>query len=144
MIRAVLDTNVIVSAVLSPKGIPAKILTALEREQFHILCSEPILEEIARVLRYPKIAPRHRLSEEELLVFLEDLARLAIFTPGKLKLSVIKDDPDDDRYLECAVEGEAEYIVSGDQHLLNLEEYKGIEIITPRTFLQVLQEQPEP
>ena len=141
MIRAVLDCNVVVSAILSPKGIPAKILTALEAEQFQLLLSEPILEEIGRVLHYGKIAKRHRLSEEKLLTFLEDLAHLAILTLGKLKLVVIKDDPQDDRYLECAIEGDAEYVVSGDQHLLNLKEYKGIQILTPRAFLEVLREQ---
>jgi len=141
MIRAVLDCNVIVSAILSPKGIPAKILTALEAEQFQLLLSEPILEEIGRVLRYGKIAKRHRWSEEKLLAFLEDLAHLAILTPGKLNLAVIKDDPQDDRYLECAVEGEAEYVVSGDRHLLNLKEYNSIQILTPRAFLEVLRAQ---
>ena len=60
--------------------------------------------------------------------------RFAILTSGKLKLTVIREDPPDDRYLECAVEGEAEYIVSGDQHLLSLGEYRGIRVLTPRVL----------
>ena len=118
MIRAVLDCNVVVSAILSPKGIPAKILTALEAEQFQLLLSEPILEEIGRVLHYGKIAKRHRLSEEKLLAFLEDLAHLASLTLGKLKLVVIKDDPQDDRYLECATCHEPHNKYDGNQKML--------------------------
>jgi putative PIN family toxin of toxin-antitoxin system len=144
MIRAVLDANVLVSAILSPKGIPAKVLTAWQAEQFHLVLSEAVLDEIDRVLRYPRIARRHRWSEEQLQGFLEDLAHLAIMTPGAAYLKVIAEDPPDDRYLECAIEGEAEYIVSGDQHLLALGEYRGIRILTPRAFLDVLGRQPRP
>jgi predicted nucleic acid-binding protein len=76
--------------------------------------------------RYPKIAKRHRWSEEQLQAFLDNLAHLAILTPGVLTLAVITEDPPDDRYLECAVEGEAAYIVSGDRLLLGLRVYRGI------------------
>lgn len=138
MILAVLDANVVVSAILSPKGIPAKVLTAWREERFHLLSSAAILEEIERVLHYPKIVKRHRWPEECIQTFIEDLAYLAIPTPGKLRLNVIKDDPADDRYLECAVEGEADYIVSGDRHLLDLQEYQGIQVLSPRAFLEAL------
>ena len=144
MTRAVLDANVLVSAILSPKGIPAKVLTAWQAEQFHLVFSEAILDEIDRVLHYPRIARRHRWSEERLQGFIEDLAHLAIMTRGAAHLAVIAEDPPDDRYLECAIEGEAEYIVSGDQHLLELAEYQGISIVTPRAFLDVLRRQPRP
>lgn len=144
MIRAVLDANVLVSAILSPRGIPAKVLTAWQAEQFHLVLSEAVLDEIDHVLRYPRITRRHRWSEEQLQGFLEDLAHLAIMTPGAAHLKVIAEDPPDDRYLECAIEGEAECIVSGDQHLLALGEYRGIRILTPRAFLDVLRRQPRP
>lgn len=138
MTRAVLDANVLVSAIVSPKGIPAKVLTAWEAERFHLVLFEAVLYEIDRVLRYPRIARRHRWSEERLRGFIGDLAHLAIMTPGAVYLTVIAEDPSDDRYLECAIEGEAEYIVSGDQHLLELAEYQGISIVTPRVFLNAL------
>lgn len=144
MTRAVLDANVLVSAILSPKGTPAKVLTAWQAEQFHLVLSEAVLDEIDRVLRYPRIVRRHRWSEERLQGFIEDLTHLAIMTPGMVHLTVIAEDPPDDRYLECAIEGEAEYIVSGDQHLLDLAEYQGISIVTPRVFLNVLRRQPGP
>ena len=138
MIRAVLDANVFVSALLSPRGFPSKILAAWHAERFHLVISPAILEEISRVFHYPKIALRHHWSEGESGLFIEDLAHLAILTPGERTLNVIAEDPSDNRYLECAVEGGAEYIVSGDQHLLQLATYQGIKILTPREFLAVL------
>ena len=138
MIRAVLDANVFVSAIISPIGIPALVLKAWRDEQFHLVLSQEILREVGRVLRYPKIAKRHRWSERRLRVFVEDLSHLAILTPGVERLSVIKDDLSDNLYLECAIEGEADYIVSGDEHLLSLGNFQGIEILKPRAFLEVL------
>ena len=138
MIRAVLDANVFVSAILSPKGIPAKILTAWRAEKFHLVLSEAILEEITRVLHYPRIAKRHRWSQSEAQTFIDDLAHLAILTPGKLRLHVIEEDPADDRYVECAVEGRAEYLVSGDTHLLTLGQHESVRILKPREFLEML------
>jgi putative PIN family toxin of toxin-antitoxin system len=144
MMRIVLDANVLVSAILSPRGTPAQILNAWRAEQFDLVISQAILAEIDRVFRYPKIAKRHRWSEEQLQTFLDNLSHIAILTPGTLSLAVITDDPPDDRYLECAVEGEAAYIVSGDRLLLRLGVYQGIPILTPRAFLEVLQRQPKP
>jgi len=137
MIRAVLDANVVVSGVLSGKGYPGRILAAWRDEQFHLVISEAILEEIGRVLRYPRIATRHQWNDAQLRVFIEDLTHVAILTPGELTLSAIAEDPSDNRYLECAVEGDADYIVSGDHHLLNLAHYRGIEILTPRSFVEM-------
>jgi uncharacterized protein len=144
MMRVVLDANVLVSAILSPRGTPAQILNAWRAEQFDLVISDAILAEIGRVFRYPKIAKRHRWSAEQLQAFLDGLAHVAILTPGALTLVVITEDPPDDRYLECAVEGEAAYIVSGDQLLLRLGAYQGIPILTPRAFLEILQRQPKP
>lgn len=138
MIRAVLDANVFVSALLSPRGFPSKILAAWHAERFHLVISPAILEEISRVFHFPKIALRHRWPEEKIRLFIEDLAHLAILTPGEPTLNVIAEDPSDNRYLECAVEGGAEYIVSGDQHLLQLATYQEIRILTPKEFLGVL------
>jgi putative PIN family toxin of toxin-antitoxin system len=139
MIRVVLDANVFVSAALSPNGIPAKILTAWRAEQFQLVISRAILEETDRVLHYPKILKRHQWREERIRLFLEDLAHLAVLTPGERTLTVITEDPSDNRYLECATEGEAEYIVSGDQHLIELEVYQNIRILTPRAFLDIIE-----
>ncbi len=143
MIRVVVDANVFVSAVLSPGGIPAKIISAWREERFHLVISPQILKEIERVLRYPKIRRRHRWREDRLRLFIEDLAHLAILTPGELTLSVIAEDPSDDRYLECAIEGDADYLVSGDQHFLRLGVYRTTTVLTPRAFMGIVKETPK-
>ena len=140
MIRAALDANVFVSAVLSPRGNPAKILAAWRAERFHLVISSAILEEIERVFHYPKVVARHRWPKEKIRAFIEDLAHLAILVPAERTLTVISEDPSDNRYLECAIAGEAEYIVSGDRHLLQLGAYREIRILMPRAFLDVLKE----
>jgi predicted nucleic acid-binding protein len=67
-----------------------------------------------------------------------ELAYLGIMTPGEITLNIVRNDPADNRYLECAVEGAADYLVSGDQDLLDLHEHSGIRIVRPRTFLEAV------
>jgi uncharacterized protein len=137
MIRAVLDANVMVSGILT-EGIPRRILRAWRAGRFHLLASQVTLNEMAHVLRYPKIARRHRWSDSEIHAFMESLEALAILTPGKLRLNVVAADPSDDRYLECAIEGEADYLVTGDRHLLGIAVYREMEILSPRVFVELL------
>jgi putative PIN family toxin of toxin-antitoxin system len=136
--RVVLDANVIVSALINPQGTPAQVFDAWRAERFQLLLSQAILEEIGRVLRYPRVAVYHGWTEECLRTWLEDLAHLAMMTPGTLTIAVIQDDPSDNRYLECAVEGEAAYLVSGDRVLIAMGTFQGIQIISPRAFLEIL------
>lgn len=138
MIRAVLDANVFVTAILTPAGPAAAVLDAWRQERFELLVSQPILDELARVLAYPKIARRHGWSRKEIRGIVAELGDLAVLTAGRVELSVIREDPDDDRYLECAVEGRAGYIVTGDRRFLALGAYRDIEIVSPRAFLATL------
>jgi putative PIN family toxin of toxin-antitoxin system len=137
MIRAVLDANVFVSGVMT-EGTPRRILRAWRAGQFHLVASHAIFSEIGRVLSYPKIARRHRWSESDIRAFMESLEALAIVTPGEMHLRVVAADPADDRYLECAVEGDAACVVTGDRHLLDLNMYRKIEILSPREFMELL------
>ena len=139
--RVVLDANIFVSAIISPRGVPAHILSAWRDEQFVLVMSRATIAEISRVLGYPKIVKYHGWSEDRVQAFADDLAHVAILTPGELSLAVVSDDPTDDRYLECAVEGNAAYLVSGDHHLLTLGSYEGISILSPRVFLEFLRQQ---
>jgi putative PIN family toxin of toxin-antitoxin system len=138
MIRAVLDANVIVSAVLTKRGVSWQILEALRSEQFVLVISETILFEWGRVLRYAKVRKLHGLKEKQIAGFLDDLSHLAIPTAGEFRLPTTTRDASDDRYLECAIEGNAAFLVSGDQDLLVLEQFEGIEIVSPRAFVSVL------
>jgi putative PIN family toxin of toxin-antitoxin system len=138
VIRAVLDANVVVSSLINPQGIPAQVLDAWRAERSQVVLSAAILDEIGRVLHYPRVAVYHRWSEERLRQWLEDFTQLALMTPGILSLEIIQEDSADNRYLECA-EGAAAYLVSGDRLLLSLGTYQGIQIVSPRVFLEVLQ-----
>ena len=117
MILAVLDANVIVSAILTGTGPPSQVLDAWRAERFSLVTAPAILDEIERVLKYPKIAVRHKLPADRIRALVTELAYFSFVTPGRLRLDVVRDDPADNRYLEAAVEAEAGYIVSGDRLL---------------------------
>ncbi len=135
----VLDANVFVSALISPLGAPAEILRLWEEEAFGVMISPAILEEIARVLRYPKIQKAYNLAEEEIKVFFKLIESAAILLEPTENIAAVEQDEADNRYLECAVAGEAAYIVTGDKHLLAIKTYEGIEILQPAAFLMALE-----
>jgi uncharacterized protein len=138
MIRIILDTNLFVSALLKPGSIPDRIIQLVRDEKVLLLLSDSICDEISRVLAYPKIRKRLTASDEELFNFVQLLGTVAIITPGTLNLPLLDADPDDTKYLVCAVEGHADFIVSGDHHLTDLVMYRGIRIVTPADFLQIV------
>lgn len=137
--RVVLDANQYVSAVLKPSSKPAQVVLAALNKRVVLLASEAILEEIERVLSYPRLKKLHQFTVQELGQYIEDIREASIMTPGKLKIEAVKSDPTDDKYLVCAVEGDAEFIVSGDHHLKDLKMFQGIRIVDPTTFLQMLE-----
>lgn len=138
MIRIVLDTNLFVSALLKSGSNPDRIIQLVRDEKVLLLISDSICYEISGVLAYPKIRKRLTLSDEELITFVKLLDTVAIITPGTLNLPQLDADPDDTKYLVCAVEGRADFIVSGDHHLSDLVVYRGIRIVTPADFLQII------
>jgi putative PIN family toxin of toxin-antitoxin system len=137
MIRIVLYTNLFVSALLKPGSTPDRIITMVREEQVLLLISDAICDEIARVLFYPKIRKRLDVTDEELQHFVTLLRIVAVTTPGILNLPSLAADPDDTKYLICAVEGRADFIVSGDHHLTDLVIYQGIRVVTPAEFIQI-------
>lgn len=138
MIRIVLDTNLFVSALLKPDSNPDRIFNLVREEKVLLLISDAICDEITRVLFYPKIRKRLAASDEELQNFVKLLRTVAIVTPGNLNLPPLVADPDDTKYLICAVEGRADYIVSGDHHLTELVIYQGIRVVTPAEFILIV------
>ena len=138
MIRAVLDANVMVSGLISRKGPPGRILDAYWDDHFQLFISPQILQELTRVLEYPRI--RKRLEQGQAVAFLSHLAALSQRTSGKLKLNVLTRDPSDNIYLACAVESECNYLVTGNgEHFEEVGDvFRGVQIITPRTFLGIL------
>ena len=138
MLRAVLDANVYVSAAVHPEGPPGRIIERFLREAaFEIVVSPAIVDEVLRALAYPKVRKYiPRASDPDL--WFRDIVVLAQFVAGEYEIAGVSGDPDDDKYIAAAVEGLAEFIVTGDTDLLALTEYEGIHIISPRAFLERL------
>jgi putative PIN family toxin of toxin-antitoxin system len=138
--RVVIDTNVTASRYISPQGAPAEVFGLWEQQVFELLVSEAILAEYERVLQYDKIRSRHRMSDDRIRQVIDDFREVAILVTPAETLNVIPEDPTDNRFLECAVAGGAQYIISGDRHLRDLGDYRGIQILTPRALLTLVQE----
>ena len=132
MIRAVLDTNTIVSGV-GWGGPPGAVLDAALAGHFEIVTSPALLDELRRVLSYPKLQAVIG-DADELVKFLA----LAAFVVTPTETVAVSRDPDDDRLVEAALAANADVIVTGDQDLLTIGSVDQIRILTPREFLATL------
>jgi putative PIN family toxin of toxin-antitoxin system len=130
--RAVPDTNVLVSAFVF-KGLPASLMDVAADEIFKPVTSQTLLDEFDEILQRKFHWPVSRRD-----AVLRKLQIICDVVSASNSLHVIKADPDDDRVLECAIAGRADYIISGDKHLLNLGSYNGIAIVTVRQFMDIL------
>lgn len=132
--KAVFDTNVLISVFLSD-GTPRKIFSRVLTEDVVLLISTPLLREFVGVISREKFG----FSEEDVGSMVGLLQRVAYIVEPVERLDHIKKDPDDNRVLECALAGGAKYIVTGDRHVLDLEEFSGIKIVTASQFLEYLE-----
>ena len=133
--RVVLDTNILVSRVLSPAGLAARIFDFLHQGAFEPVVTVEILAEYRETLGYEDVRVRHRLSQEEI----EAVVRIFVpYTVSAAPIAPVCRDPDDDMFLACAVAGGADYLVSNDPDLKDLVRYQGIRIISAATFLALL------
>jgi len=131
--RVVLDTNVLVSALLVEISLPAQLVTQWRRGRFDLLTADPQLEELMRVTRYPKISARLKPSLAGRLS--NDLRELAVLVDNLLTVDVSA-DPYDNYLLSIASGGEANYLVTGDKpHLLALDRNEGTKIVSVRDFI---------
>ena len=135
-LKIVLDTNVWVSALLWG-GKPAAILEAAEEGKLRIFISEGIAAEISQVLAYPKIEKIYRteLRRQELM---GQVLKNAEFIKTAIKVEVVTEHPADNKVLECALAAKADYIVSGDKHLLKVVSYKKIQVFSISDFLELI------
>jgi hypothetical protein len=140
MIKAVVDANVLVSAFISPFSYPREIAGCWRRGEFILVTSREIVEEINRVLHLPRIKVKYRLAESDIQVFVLTLIHKGNCVSGELALRGVAPDPGDDKIISCAIEGEAQFIVTGDKTLQQLKEYQGIKVINARQFISVLGE----
>ncbi len=133
MLRVVLDTNVLVSAIISD-GKSRDLLRKGIANQFSIITSDLILKELATVLHRPKF----KTNEEEIKTIILALTRSTEVVSVTSKLVAVKKDPKDNMIIQTAYDGNAEIIVTGDIHLLALQDFRGIKIITVQSMLELI------
>lgn len=132
MFRVVLDTNVLISAIVFG-GNPRILLSKVIEESLEMGLSDDMLDEIKDVLWRPKFG----LKRSECRAIIQELERLAVWVFPEDSIIQIEDDPDDNRVLECAMAFDANFIISGDEHLLALKKFQKIDILAPAEFIKV-------
>ena len=132
MLKVVIDTNVFISAFYLPESRPARVVLLARRKTILNVISPPILKEVERIIKKKLLwdNSKTQAAVRRIRNFSEEVQ-------PQERLAIIADDPDN-RILECAVAGQADFIISGDHHLLDLENYQGIKIVTPARFLELI------
>lgn len=129
--RVVFDTNIFISAFVIPGSLAEKAILRIIEEEDSLLISKDIIDEVLSVLSLKFGRDREELSH--VAVTLSELAEL--LKPAR-RINLLKDEPDN-RILECAIHGKADLLVTGDKKILQLQEYKGIKIISLREYLEL-------
>lgn len=139
MLRVVLDTNVFVSGLLNKTGLPASILDAWRAGRYLLITSPAIISEITAVLESLWRGRKYLLTREDVAELTRLLEQDALVVPGQADVrGAIAEDPTDEMFLACALDAAADFIVTGDHHLLDLKSYRGIPIVTVQQFADQL------
>jgi len=131
--KAVLDTNIFISGIFW-EGASEKVLYAWADDKFKLAISSEIIAEIVKTLMNFKIP----LSFNDILLWLSILLWKAELVEPEEKLDIVKDDPEDNKFIEAAITGKADLIISQDKHLLSLKEYEEIKIISPEEAMDLI------
>ena len=135
--KVVLDVNVWVSA-LPWGGKPAEIVKAAEGGKVVIFVSEAIVGEISQVLNYPKLRKVYQAAGLRYKDLVEAVLKVVRFVEVSKRVNVVVEHPADNKFIECALAASAEYIVSGDRHLLKIGSHQKTRILSVSEFLQCL------
>ena len=135
--KVTLDTNILISSTFW-EGASDKILQKAEKRALEIVLSKEILQEFTNVLQYKEIQDKIKNKNLEMRRTVEKVMEIATIIEPKQRFKVIKEDPDDNKILECAKEGKADFIITKDNHLLKLKQFERIKIVTPEEFLNHL------
>lgn len=138
MLKVVLDTNQLVSSLLSTQGLQRQLIDAWRRGAFLLLLLPGQIDEVAEVLSRPKIKKKYPIGSKDREAFLQLLRVDALLLPHHLRAPGVCRDPDDDYLLGCAVAGGADYLVTGDDDLLTIGRYRGVAILRAREFLAII------
>ena len=135
-VKAVVDTNVLVSGMFAEAGAVAELMELWYDERFELVTSEKILSELYRVLHKPTIQSHFKPSEDDIREYIETFREKAIITPDLYQTDRITKDPTDNKFLACALEAKADYVVSGDKHLREIKHFHGVKIIDVKGFVE--------
>lgn len=127
MIRAVLDSNIIISAIVSSFGYSRQVLLAAQAYQFVWVVSQPIITEVLRALRRPRVQRRYGITETDVLRVLGSLTSDASMTELTVSVRGVATHPEDDAILATVASSQADYLVTGDRQLLLLGGFRGTE-----------------
>jgi putative PIN family toxin of toxin-antitoxin system len=136
MLRVVFDVNVLVSSLIT-RGKPRELWLKARRKSFTLVLSKEIISEFVEVMSREKFS--RDVNEEDLRVFLQALYETALLVRIKSRFKIVKEDPEDDMVLRTAYDAKADYIVSGDKHLLSLREFREIRIVSVDEMLKILE-----
>lgn len=109
-----------------------------EGEYIILITSAAIIQEAGRVLNYPKIRARYKLTDDDIKLSITNLLRYSVIIDSPPEINAVKEDPEDNNILAAAAAGKADYIISGDARLLNLKSFHGIEIVAPKRFCEIV------
>ncbi|MFA5856707.1 MAG: putative toxin-antitoxin system toxin component, PIN family [Candidatus Pacearchaeota archaeon] len=124
--KIVFDTNILISSTLWENSVAQKFLFRCIEENIPIFSSQEIIDEYKEILERD-----FDYKEQEIVGILEKILQFLTLVVPDIKMDVVKEDPDDNKIIECAVESKSDYILSYDKHLLKLNEYQGIKIVRP-------------
>jgi putative PIN family toxin of toxin-antitoxin system len=137
--KIVLDTNILVSGTFW-KGDSARILELTDAKEIELILSEELIEEYNEVISRDEILDKVQNKDLILNKSVQKIIQNSTIVEPSKKFDIVKEDPDDNIILECALEGKVDYIISNDKHLLNLNEFEGMKIVTPEEFLNIFEE----
>jgi putative PIN family toxin of toxin-antitoxin system len=134
--KAVVDTNVLVSGLFAETGAVAELMELWIDERFELVTSEEILSELFRVLHKPTIQEHFKPAEDDIIEYIDTIREKAVITADLYRTDRITKDPTDNKFLACALESKADYVVSGDKHLREIKHFHGVKIIDVKTFVE--------
>jgi putative PIN family toxin of toxin-antitoxin system len=137
VIRAVIDTNILIRALIKPQGAVGPVLTALRDGRYTLLYAPDLLDELIEKLSLPRIRLKYHVETEQIEALLGIVALRGEMVTPRRRVKVCR-DPDDDMFIEVALEGNAGFVVTGDNDLLILKAYETVRFVTPRDFLNSL------
>jgi len=131
------DTNVLISSTFW-EGASDKIMQKVENREVELVLSKELISEFTKVLDYDEIKDKIKDKNLEVRRSVEKIVSISTIVEPKQRFEIVKNDPDDNIVINCAVEGNVDYTVTQDDHLLKIKDFKGIKIVKPEEFLDIL------